>query len=221
MFAVLSRTARLFCPCPATQIHPIPAGVKKKKQASKTEGIAIRRIRARCANQSTGCSGLLLTLFRRNNSGDNKQNRQQPPPPPPTIPYNTLQYLPPPQHQMHACRDLERKTGLEVFVDMSVSETLYHLIEVGASGGVQQGQHGLDGPQMMAEATALQKRLKVPDKRFWHIKIKVCAWCGAVRCGAVRLAWSAVRVLQARRCGLCEELKLAAGAAPLVLYRSS
>lgn len=72
------------------------------------------------------------------------------------------------------CRDLERKTGLEVFVDMSVSETLYHLIVVGASGGVQQG---LDGPQMMAEATALQKRLKVPDKRFWHIKIKVRSGC--------------------------------------------
>ena len=85
---------------------------------------------------------------------------------------------------MHTFRDLERKTGLDVFVDMSVSETLYHLIVVGASGGVQQGQHGLDGPQMMAEATALQKRLKVPDKRFWHIKIKVR--CGPVRSGTMR-----------------------------------
>eukprot|EP00752_Nemacystus_decipiens_P002885 g2684.t1 len=75
-------------------------------------------------------------------------------------------------------RDLERKTGLDVFVDMSVSETLYHLIVVAASGGVQQGKHGLDGPQMMAEATALQKRLKVPDKRFWHIKIKALASVG-------------------------------------------
>ena len=68
-------------------------------------------------------------------------------------------------------RDLERKTGLEVFVDMSVSETLFHLIVVGATpsaGGVQ----GRDGA-LLAEASALQKRLRVPDKRFWHIKIRV------------------------------------------------
>lgn len=67
--------------------------------------------------------------------------------------------------------DLDRKTGLEVFVDMSVSETLFHLIVVGATppaGGVQSrdGNH-------LAEASALQKKLRVPDKRFWHIKIKV------------------------------------------------
>ena len=58
--------------------------------------------------------------------------------------------------------DLERKTGLEVFVDMSVSETLFHLIVVGATqpaGGVQ----GRDGA-LLAEASALQKRLRVPDK---------------------------------------------------------
>lgn len=69
--------------------------------------------------------------------------------------------------------DLDRKTGLEVFVDMSVSETLFHLIVVGATppaGGVQ----GRDGV-LLAEASALQKRLRVPDKRFWYIKIKVRA----------------------------------------------
>lgn len=65
--------------------------------------------------------------------------------------------------------ELERKTGLDVFVDMSVSETLYHLIVVGATQ--PGGGHGRDG--LMAEASTLQKRLKIPDKRFWHIKIKV------------------------------------------------
>lgn len=56
---------------------------------------------------------------------------------------------------------------------MSVSETLYHLIVVGATGGVE----GRDGQQLLAEASALQKKLKVPDKRFWHIKIKVNESC--------------------------------------------
>lgn len=54
---------------------------------------------------------------------------------------------------------------------MSVSETLYHLIVVGATQPA--GGHGRDG--LVAEATALQKRLNVPDKRFWHIKVKVRA----------------------------------------------
>lgn len=70
--------------------------------------------------------------------------------------------------------DLNRKTGLEVFVDMSVSETLYHLIVVGATQAG--GGHGRDG--LIAEASTLQKRLRVPDKRFWHIKIKVRAELG-------------------------------------------
>lgn len=50
---------------------------------------------------------------------------------------------------------------------MSVSETLFHLIVVGAT----QPLGGRDG--LVAEASAVQKKLKVPDKRFWHIKIKV------------------------------------------------
>lgn len=52
---------------------------------------------------------------------------------------------------------------------MSVSETLYHLIEVGATQSA--GGQGKDG--LIAEASSLQRALKVPDKRFWHIKIKV------------------------------------------------
>lgn len=50
-----------------------------------------------------------------------------------------------------------------------MSETLYHLIEVGAtqSGGGQEK----DG--FITEASSLQRALKVPDKRFWYIKIKV------------------------------------------------
>ncbi|CAM9915708.1 unnamed protein product [Ectocarpus sp. 4 AP-2014] len=83
-------------------------------------------------------------------------------------------------------RDLERKTGLDVFVDMSVSETLYHLIVVGATGGVE----GRDGQQLLAEASALQKKLKVPDKRFWHIKIKALASVGE---------WEALRKFGAER----------------------
>ncbi|CAM9620876.1 unnamed protein product, partial [Laminaria digitata] len=85
-------------------------------------------------------------------------------------------------------RDLDRKTGLEVFVDMSVSETLFHLIVVGATppaGGVQ----GRDGV-LLAEASALQKRLRVPDKRFWYIKIKALASVGD---------WEALRKFGAER----------------------
>lgn len=59
---------------------------------------------------------------------------------------------------------------------MSVSETLYHLIVVGATGGVE----GRGGQELLAEASALQKKLKVPDKRFWHIKIKVNKLCTVV-----------------------------------------
>lgn len=56
-----------------------------------------------------------------------------------------------------------------MFVDMSLSETLYHLIVVGATQ--PGGGNKRDG--LVAEASALQKRFRVPDKRFWHIKIKV------------------------------------------------
>lgn len=84
----------------------------------------------------------------------------------PTLRCSCLEWVFP---NLLCARELERKTGLEVFVDMSVSETLYHLIFVGATQpGGGQGRDGLIG-----EASVLQKRLKVPDKRFWHIKIKV------------------------------------------------
>ncbi|CAM9893714.1 unnamed protein product, partial [Sphacelaria rigidula] len=69
---------------------------------------------------------------------------------------------------------LERKTGLDVFVDMSLSETLYHLIVVGATQ--PGGSKKRDG--LVAEASSLQKRFRVPDKRFWHIKIKALASVG-------------------------------------------
>ncbi|CAM9451824.1 unnamed protein product [Discosporangium mesarthrocarpum] len=84
-------------------------------------------------------------------------------------------------------RDLEQKTGLPVFIDLSVSETIYHLISIAAT---QPAGGAVDGGSLMGEAAQLQKRLRVPDKRFWHLKIKALASSGQ---------WDALRSFCAER----------------------
>jgi hypothetical protein len=68
---------------------------------------------------------------------------------------------------------LEKKygalTGARVeLVDLSVSETLYALVRLA-------GDHPAERANLLGEANKLQKQCKVPEKRFWHVKVCVQA----------------------------------------------
>lgn len=67
--------------------------------------------------------------------------------------------------------ELELKFGVTCFVDMSVSETIYNLIALGAT----QCRHAAT---LLLDASRVQKRFKVPDHRFLHIRVKALAASG-------------------------------------------
>jgi hypothetical protein len=67
--------------------------------------------------------------------------------------------------------ELEQKYGVACFFDMSVSETLYNLIALGAT------QH-MYTSKLTTDISKLQNRFKMPDRRFLHIKIKALAASG-------------------------------------------
>jgi len=67
--------------------------------------------------------------------------------------------------------DLEQKYGVACFFDMSVSETLYNLIALGAT------QH-MYTSKLTTDISKLQNQFKMPDRRFLHIKIKALAASG-------------------------------------------
>jgi hypothetical protein len=89
--------------------------------------------------------------------------------------------------------ELELKFGVACFFDMSVSETLYNLIALCSS----QRSHAM---ALLLDANRIQKRFKVPDRRFSHIKIKALAASGQ---------WHALRTF-------ASEKKSAIGYAPFV-----
>lgn len=89
--------------------------------------------------------------------------------------------------------ELEFKFGVTCFFDMSVSETIYNLIALGAT----QCAHAT---ALLADAGKIQKRFKVPDRRFLHIKVKAFAASGQ---------WHALQLL-------AEEKKPVIGYAPFV-----
>jgi len=71
---------------------------------------------------------------------------------------------------------LEKKygalTGSRVeLVDLSVSETMYTLLTMA-------GDHPTERANLLGEANKLQKQCKVPDKRFWHVKVRALAESG-------------------------------------------
>lgn len=62
-------------------------------------------------------------------------------------------------------QELERKYDQDVFLDMSVSETINNLFVLG-------GQLPDLQTSAFADAARLMKVFKVPEKRFWHLKVK-------------------------------------------------
>ena len=71
---------------------------------------------------------------------------------------------------------LEKRTGKNenVFVGLSVSETIYNLIVL-ASDTLPPS---LTPSLLLAEAGRVAKKFKVPEKRFWHLKINALAASG-------------------------------------------
>ncbi|CAM9402118.1 unnamed protein product [Chrysoparadoxa australica] len=85
-----------------------------------------------------------------------------------------------------AQRNLETRTGLGNLTGRTLCDTIYELL-------IQAGQDP-EPPStpatLMHEANKLQQRFKVPEKRFWHIRIKAMAACGQ---------WKALQALAAER----------------------
>lgn len=67
--------------------------------------------------------------------------------------------------------ELENRLGVSCFLDMSVTETIYNLIALGAT----QLQHAA---ALQSDALKIQRRFKVSDLRFSHIKVKALAASG-------------------------------------------
>jgi len=79
--------------------------------------------------------------------------------------------------------DLELKFRVTCFFDMSLSETLYNLIALGST------QHS-HATALLLDANRIQKRFKVPDRRFSHIKVKALAASGQ---------WHALRIFASEK----------------------
>lgn len=54
------------------------------------------------------------------------------------------------------------------FVDLSVSETLHNLTVLAST-------HPKEKANLLGELGKIQKQFKVPDKRFWHVKVRALA----------------------------------------------
>ncbi|CAM9293597.1 unnamed protein product [Phaeothamnion confervicola] len=76
---------------------------------------------------------------------------------------------------LEAQQELERRTGLPVFVDMSLADTLYHVVSVAAT---RDAPATATAAALMPEAARLQRKFRVPDKRFWNIKVRALAAAG-------------------------------------------
>jgi len=68
---------------------------------------------------------------------------------------------------------LEAKFKTRCFVDMSVSETIFNLFALG-----HEGKDTSTRKELFQEADRIQKHFKVPDRRFWHVKVKALARSG-------------------------------------------
>lgn len=65
---------------------------------------------------------------------------------------------------------LEKKYGVECFFDMSISETIHNLTVLAA-------QHH-NSASLFSDTTRLQRRFRIPERRFVHTKIKALAASG-------------------------------------------
>ena len=74
---------------------------------------------------------------------------------------------------------LETMYGHECFVDTSVSDTIHNLVCLAA-----------DNPACLRSAANIQKKFKVPDKRFCHLKVRAMAETGQ---------WEALAALSGER----------------------
>jgi hypothetical protein len=54
------------------------------------------------------------------------------------------------------------------FLDLPVSKTIHNLLVLAKS-------HPARRAELFGEATRIQKQFKVPDKRFWHVKVRSLA----------------------------------------------
>ena len=82
---------------------------------------------------------------------------------------------------LRAQHEFERRFSVRCFMDMSASETLYNLVALGAT----QPSHV---PGLQTESVKLQRRFKIPDKRYYVLKIRALAASGQIellRCFAV------------------------------------
>lgn len=60
-------------------------------------------------------------------------------------------------------------TGRHVaLVDLSVSETMHNLVALAAA-------HPTEKANLLGEALKVSRQFKVPDKRFWHVKVRALA----------------------------------------------
>lgn len=67
--------------------------------------------------------------------------------------------------------DLENKYGIACFFDMSINETLHNLIVLGAT--LQNHTTSL-----ASDGNRLQRRFRIPERRFAHLKVKALAASG-------------------------------------------
>mmetsp|Transcript_3473 Transcript_3473/g.11407 ORF Transcript_3473/g.11407 Transcript_3473/m.11407 type:complete len:796 (-) Transcript_3473:1527-3914(-) len=69
--------------------------------------------------------------------------------------------------------EFERRFNVRCFMDMSASETVYNLVALGAS-------QPSDVPALQTEGMKLQRRFKIPEKRYYSLKIRALAASGQI-----------------------------------------
>ena len=79
--------------------------------------------------------------------------------------------------------ELEHRFGVACFVDMSVTETLYNLVALGAT-------QTANSVALQQDAIRVQRRFRVPEGRFAHVKVKALAASGQ---------WDALRAFAAEK----------------------
>lgn len=79
--------------------------------------------------------------------------------------------------------NLETKYGIACFFDMSINETLHNLIVLGAT-------HQNHVASLFSDANKLQRRFRVPERRFAHTKVKALATSGQ---------WAALKIFSTEK----------------------
>eukprot|EP00632_Arachnochrysis_sp_CCMP2950_P003156 CAMPEP_0185720820 /NCGR_PEP_ID=MMETSP1164-20130828/50307_1 /TAXON_ID=1104430 /ORGANISM="Chrysoreinhardia sp, Strain CCMP2950" /LENGTH=852 /DNA_ID=CAMNT_0028388481 /DNA_START=177 /DNA_END=2735 /DNA_ORIENTATION=+ len=76
-------------------------------------------------------------------------------------------------HLLSMQTEYEHRFGVSCFVGMSVTETLYNLVALGSS-------QLETASSLQLEAFKMQRRFKIPDRRFYYVKIRALAASGKV-----------------------------------------